>query len=61
MKTRFDLLKELNVEDFAYAVAIDSVGDCRGVCPICQRHYDGNCDDECVNGIIEYLECEVDE
>ena len=61
MKTRFDLLKELNVEDFAYAVAIDSVGDCRGVCAICKRMYDGYCDDKCVAGIIEYLESEVKE
>ena len=52
MKTRFDLLKELNVEDFAYAVAIDSVGDCRGVCAICKRMYDGDCDDKCVAGLL---------
>jgi hypothetical protein len=54
--TKFDLLKTLSARDFAYAVAVDNVGDCRGVCPICQRHIDGNCDDKCVGGIIEYLE-----
>jgi len=58
-KTRFDLLKQMNVRDFTAAIAIDNVGDCRGVCPICQRSIDGNCDDCCVNGIVEYLEQKV--
>ena len=58
-KTKFDVLKELSVEDFAYTIAIDNCGDCRGVCAICQRHVEGNCDDRCVVGIIEYLESEV--
>jgi|GEM_PF-6556630 len=61
MTTKFDLLKQLPTRDFAYAVAVDNVGDCRGVCPICQRHFDGNCDDRCVDGIVEYLEKEVGE
>ncbi|MBR2526524.1 hypothetical protein IKE67_08690 [bacterium] len=56
---RFDLLKSLSVRDFANAIAIDNVGDCRGVCPICQRNVDDNCDDCCVNGIVEYLEQKV--
>ena len=54
--TNFDLLKTLSTRDFAQAVAVDNVGDCRGVCPICQRHFDGDCDDKCVSGIVEYLE-----
>jgi hypothetical protein len=60
-RTMFDLLKELPVEDFAYRVAIDNCGDCRGVCAICKRNYDGDCDDKCVSGIIEYFESEVKE
>ena len=61
MATKFNLLKQLPTRDFAYAVAVDNVGDCRGVCAICKRHYDGDCDDKCVSGIIEYLESEVKE
>lgn len=56
--TKFDLLKSLNATDFAYAISVDNIGDCRGVCAICQRHHDGDCDDRCINGIVEYLESE---
>jgi hypothetical protein len=58
-RTMFDYLKSLSVADFAYTVAFDTTGECRGVCAICQRHFDGNCDDRCYVGIIEYLESEV--
>lgn len=59
MTTRFELLKSLSVRDFVYAVAVDAVGDCRGVCPICQRYINNKCDDRCIDGIVEYLESEV--
>ncbi len=55
---RFDILKSLSIEDFAYVVAIDNDGECRGACAICQRHIEDNCDDNCISGIIEYLKSE---
>lgn len=51
-------LKQLNSNDFAFAVCIDNVGDCRGCCPICKRFYENNCDDRCVLGVVDYLESE---
>lgn len=60
-KTNFDVLKELTPAEFAYAVALDNCGECRGVCAICQRHFDGDCDDKCISGIVDYLEREVTE
>ncbi|MBO5870376.1 MAG: hypothetical protein J6Q89_06460 [Clostridia bacterium] len=58
---KFEALKELSAVDFAYAVSVDNVGDVRGVCAICQRHIDGDCDDRCISGVVEYLESEVEQ
>ena len=58
---KFEALKELSAVDFAYAVSVDNVGDVRGVCAICQRHHDGDCDDRCISGVVEYLESEVEQ
>ena len=54
----YDKLKQLDTTDFAYTVCIDNLGDCRGVCAICQRHIEGNCDDRCIYGVKQWLESE---
>lgn len=59
MATNFELLKQLDASDFAYAVVIDNVGETRGVCAICQRHHEDNCDDRCLCGVYEWLQKEV--
>lgn len=52
----FERLKQLSIEDFAYAVCIDNEGENRGCCPLCKRHFQNNCDDRCIKGVIDYLQ-----
>lgn len=54
--TNFEALISLSLEDFAYSIVFDDDGEQRGVCSICQRHKENNCDDRCIVGVIEYLQ-----
>lgn len=56
----FEYLKSLSIPDFAYSVCFDICGDCRGVCAICQRHIEGDCDDKCYAGVCDFLKNEVE-
>ena len=57
----FERLKQLSPLDVAYLLCIDNVGDCRGCCTVCARHYQNNCDDECIKGVHEWLLSESEE
>ncbi len=56
---RWDALKALPITDAAQAIVFDDEGNERSVCGICQRYTEGNCDDKCYQGVIEYLAKDV--
>lgn len=59
MATNLERLQKLDASDFAFAVVVDSDGEHRSTCAICQRHYENNCDDRCLCGVYEWLQKEV--
>lgn len=61
MKTNFEALQEKELVEFAEAIVFDENGEMLSRCNLCQRSKDGNCDDNCFGGVIDYLQGGVEE
>jgi hypothetical protein len=51
-----DRLKQMDSQELANTIVIDSEGHFRSPCGICKAY--PNCDDNCIKGVFDYLESE---